>query len=45
MRLAEIAHNRGDRQTAAAQLRKVVDLDPACPDGVRAAALLKIWAE
>jgi hypothetical protein len=41
MKLAAIASAAGDRATASRHLSRVVDLDPASPDGQQAAALLK----
>ncbi len=41
MKLAALASAAGDRASASRHLTRVVDLDPASPDGQRAAELLK----
>ncbi len=41
MKLAALANAAGDRAAASRHLTRVIDLDPASPDGQRAAALLK----
>ena len=41
MKLAALANAAGDRAAASRHLTRVIDLDPASPDGQRAAELLK----
>ena len=41
MKLAALASAAGDRAAASRHLARVIDIDPASPDGQQAAALLK----
>ncbi len=41
MKLAELASAAGDRTAASRHLTRVIDIDPASPDGQQAAAMLK----